>query len=41
MSRKLLPLNPRQMVGLADGNSFYCSFLFDHCDLSYLKNSVG
>ena len=25
MSRKLLPLNPRQMVGLADGNSFYCS----------------
>lgn len=21
MSRKLLPLNPRQMVGLADGNS--------------------
>lgn len=25
MNRKLLPLNPRQMVGLADGNSFYCS----------------
>ena len=25
MSQKLLPLNPRQMVGLADGNSFYCS----------------
>lgn len=25
MSRKLLSLNPRQMVGFADGNSFYCS----------------
>lgn len=23
MSQKLLPLNPRQMVGLADGNSFW------------------
>lgn len=22
---KVLPLNPRQMIGLADGNSFYCS----------------
>lgn len=22
MSQKLLPLNPRQMVGLADGNSW-------------------
>lgn len=25
MNPKTLPLNPRQMVGLADGNSFYCS----------------
>lgn len=25
MRQKILPLNPRQMVGLADGNSFYCS----------------
>lgn len=25
MKDRILPLNPRQMVGLADGNSFYCS----------------